>query len=89
MLFAQNTARKSFHCIIVADSNWGLENYGTVIDLSVDKVDRAAGNLDSVIESLLLRFQTRKGRKQRRMYVYDSSRIKINKLFAEDPEITG
>ena len=60
MLFSQDTVRKRFGGIIVPDRNWRLENYGTVVDLSVDEVDGAASNLDSVIESLLLRFQTGK-----------------------------
>ena len=41
-----------------------------------------------MVEGPLLRFQTGKGRKQRRVYVYDSARIEINELFTEDPEIT-
>ena len=87
MLFSKDTTRKGFHGIIVADRNWRLENYWTVIDFPVDKVHGAASNFDSMVEGLLLCVQTGKGRKQRRVYVYDSSRIKINELFAEDPEI--
>ncbi len=87
MLFSKDTARKSFRGIIVADGNRRLENYGTMVDVSVDKVHGAASNLDSVIESLLLRLQTGKRRKECGVYVYDSSSIEIDELLAEDPEI--
>src|SRR6185437_4099292 len=66
-----------------------LNNDGAMIELLVYKMHGAAGNLHTVRECLLLRFEPRKGRKQRRMDVQDFVWKLLHKPGREQSHVSG
>ncbi len=66
-----------------------LQNDHSMIELLVDKVNRAAGNRDPILQRLALRIQTGKGGKQRRMNIENALRKGLDEPGREHPHVAG
>ena len=76
---------------VVALENWdrSLQDDGAVVEMFVDKVDRAAGNLDAVVKCLLLGVEAGECGKQRRMDVENAVGERGNKAGREQAHVAG
>ena len=64
-----------------------LEDDGSVVELLVDEVDGAAGDLNAVVEGLSLGVETREGREQRGVDVEDALREGLDKAWREKAHV--
>jgi len=72
MLFRQNACGKRV-CVVGFEYRDGsLKHNHTVVQVLVDKMNRAAGYFDAVVEGLLLRLKAGEGRQKRWVDVEDS-----------------
>ena len=72
VLLLQNASRQRVFVIAVEHGHYFLHQDGAVVEVGVHEVDSAARNLHAIVESLLLRLQSRKRRQQRRMNIEDA-----------------
>ena len=64
MLLLENALGQRMLVVGVEHGNGLLHNDGAVIEFLIDKMDRTTGNLHTVGEGLLLRFQSGETRQQ-------------------------
>lgn len=69
MFLLKNASRECAFIVVFEHWNGFLHNDGAMVELFVHKMHGAAGNLYAVGESLLLRLQSGKRRKQRWMNI--------------------
>src|ERR1700690_953098 len=79
VLLFENAGGEATRVVGGKDGDRPLQDDHTVVQLLVDKVNRAAGHLDAVVEGLGLRVEPRKSRQQRRMNIQDALRKSLNK----------
>jgi len=80
----ENSLRKCFFVVIVADGDYRLQNDRSTINAAVDEVNRGAGYFHAVIERLALRMQPGKRRQQRRMDVEYPPFVSLEQWAAKD-----
>ena len=80
VLFDENASRKTVFGVGVHHWNCSLQNNRAGIQLLIYKMDRAAADFDSVLESLLLGVESRKGREQGRMNIQNPHRESLAEL---------
>ncbi len=89
VLLGEDAGGEGVGIVAVEDRNGPLQDDDAVIELFVDKVDGAAGNLDAVIEGLLLRVETGKSGQQRGMDIEDALGKGGDELGREQAHVTG
>jgi len=72
MFLFQDALGKGVLVVGIEDGNDGLQDDGAGIEIFVDEVDGASGELDAVVEGLLLRFEAGEGRQERRVNIEDA-----------------
>jgi len=72
VLFGEDAFGEGVGVVGFENSNRSLENDSAVVEVLVDEVDGAAGDLYAVIECLLLGVEAGEGRQQRGMDVEDA-----------------
>src|SRR5258708_36268333 len=72
MFLFQDALGKGVLVVGIEDGDDGLQDDGAGVEIFVDKVDGASGELDAVIEGLLLRFEAGEGRQERRVNIDDA-----------------
>src|SRR5579863_5788368 len=72
VLFNQDAFGQGVTVVGVENRDDPLQHDNAVVEVLIDKMDRAAGELDAVFEGLLLRFEAGKGGQQRRMDIEDA-----------------
>src|SRR5258707_4569380 len=72
-LFPYTTLFRSGVLVVgIEDGDDGLQDDGAGVEIFVDEVDGASGELDAVVEGLLLRFEAGEGRQERRVNIEDA-----------------
>src|ERR1700691_5071384 len=89
MLLLENTGAESVLIVRIKHSNSLLHNDRPMIKLFIHEMHSAAGNLDSISESLLLRLQSRKRRQQRRMNIENPPRKLLHKPGRKQTHVSG
>jgi len=72
MFLFQDALGKGVLVVGIEDGDDGLQDDGACVEIFVDKVDGASGELDAVVEGLLLRFEAGEGRQERRVNIEDA-----------------
>src|SRR5260370_28853834 len=72
MFLFQDALGKGVLVVGIEDGDDGLQDDGAGVEIFVDKVDGASGELDAVVEGLLLRFEAGEGRQERRVNIEDA-----------------
>src|SRR5258708_20289954 len=72
MFLFQDALGKGVLVVGIEDGDDGLQDDGAGVEIFVDEVDGASGELDAVIEGLLLRFEAGEGRQERRVNIEDA-----------------
>src|SRR6266436_5830234 len=72
MFLFQDALGKGVLVVGVEDGDDGLQDDGAGVEIFVDEMDGAAGELDAVVEGLLLRFEAGEGRQERRVNIEDA-----------------
>jgi len=89
VLFGEDAAAEGVGVVGVKDGDGALEDDGSVVELVVDEMDRAAGHFDSVVEGLLLGFEAGEGGQQRGMNVEDAVAVSSDKFRREQAQVAG
>jgi hypothetical protein len=74
--------------VIVLNLNGALKNDWTGVQIFINKMHRASGNLYTVINRLLLDIQPRERWQETRMDVHNAIRERLNKIFRKQPHVT-
>ena len=74
MFLVENARSQCMWVVGGKDGDGALQDDGAVVELLVDEMDGAAGDLDAVFEGLGLRVEAGKGGQQRGMDVEDALR---------------
>src|SRR5258707_13082415 len=72
MFLFQDAVGKGVLVVGIEDGDDGLQDDGAGVEIFVDEVDGASGELDAVVEGLLLRFEAGEGRQERRVNIEDA-----------------
>jgi len=89
VFFLQDTRGKSFFRVVVVYWQDGLENDGAGVEIFVNEMDRAAGELDAVLESLALRLETWKRGQQRWVNVQNAVWKRGHKIRRQQAHVAG
>jgi len=89
VLFFQNFFRERGFGVFVEHGNGGLQNNRAGIEVFVNEVDGAAGELHAVFERLPLRFEAGEGREQGGMNIQDPAWIFGDKKWREQAHVSG
>ncbi len=89
VLFFQNSGRERFYCIVIEHRHGGLNNDRPGIKILIHEVDRTAGNLDTVLERLVLRIESLECRQQRWMNVQYAIRKSPHEVGAQQAHETS
>jgi len=89
VLFDQDSLGQRVRVVALQHRNGPLQHNNAVVEMLVYKMDRAAGNLYPIIESLRLRLKAREGRKQRRVNIEDAVGKCRHKFRREQPHVAG
>ena len=88
VLVFQNFRRESFRRVRVGNFNRPLREYRAVVEIVVNKMNRAAGYFNAVFNRLPLRVESGKRGQQARMNINDFIRERLNKMRRQKPHIT-
>src|SRR5258707_1439646 len=72
MFLFQDALGKGVVVVGIEDGDDGLQDDGAGFEILGDEVDGSSGELDAVIEGLLLRFEAGEGRQERRVNIEDA-----------------
>src|SRR5258708_15902255 len=72
MFLFKDTGGRGVLVVCVEDRDRRLQNNGAGVEILVDEVDGAAGELHAVVEGLLLRFEARERGEKRGMDIQDA-----------------
>jgi len=89
VLFGKNALGESGRIVCFEHGNCVLQNNRAVVKVLIDKVHGAAGDLDSVIEGLLLCIEAGEGRQQRGMDVENAIGKGGDELRREQAHVAG
>jgi hypothetical protein len=89
VLFDEDALGEGVGVVSFADGDGALEDDSSVVEVFVDEMDGTAGDLDPVIEGLLLSVESGKCRKQRRMDVENAVGKGRDELRREEAHVAG
>ena len=89
MLLLENAVGESVGVVRGQDGDGSLEDDDAVVQLLIDKMDGAAGDLDAVVEGLLLRVEAGEGREQRGVDVEDAVGEGADEVRREQAHVAG
>src|SRR5258707_9759965 len=83
-LFPYTTLFRSGVLVVgIEDGDDGLQDDGAGVEIFVDEVDGASGELDAVVEGLLLRFEAGEGRSEEHTSELQSRQYLVCRLLLE------
>jgi hypothetical protein len=85
----ENAIRERGSAVVIAHRNRSLHDDRTGIDIFIDEVNRATGDLHAGGNGLRLRIDARKRRQQRRVNVHDAHRILGDELRGQQAHVAG
>lgn len=85
----QDARGKRVLCVLVFYGDDGLQNNRAGVEIFVDKMDGAAGELDAVFESLALRLEARKRGQQGRVNIQDAVGERGYKIRGQQAHVAG
>lgn len=89
MFLLKDTPTERFFGILSEHFHCSLRKDRPGIKTLIHIVDRAAGNFDAILKSLLLRMQAREARQQRRMDIQNPACIGRNEIFTQQSHVPG
>ena len=89
VLLGENALCEGVGVVGVERGNRALEDDDAVVEMLIDKMHRAAGELDAVVEGLGLRIEAGKGGQQRGMNIENALGKSSDELGREQTHITG
>ena len=89
MFLGQNPLGERVRVVRLQHRNHPLRHDHTMIQMLIDKMDRAAGHPHAVVEGLRLRFKAGKGRQQRGMNVENAIGKSGYELRRQKPHVAG
>jgi hypothetical protein len=89
MLLFQDALGKGVFVVGVEDRDGGLQDDGTGVEIFVDEVDGAAGEFYAVFESLALRFESWKRRKERWVDIENAIGERGDEVGREQAHVSG
>lgn len=87
MFLDQNSGRESFERVVVEDRDCGLEENWAAVEIFIDEVDGAAGDLYPVCEGLVLGVEAGESGQQGRVNVEDAIGELRNELSTQEAHI--
>jgi len=89
VLFDEDAIGKGRGVVGFENEDAALQNDCALVEMVIDKVDRATDDFDAVVEGLLLGVEAGEGRKQRRMNVEDAIRKGCDESRREQTHVAG
>ena len=89
VLFGENAIGERVGVVGFEHGNGALQHDDAVVEVLVDKMNRAAGDLDAVVEGLGLRFEAGKGRQKRGVDVENAVGVGGDELRGEQAHVAG
>ncbi len=87
VLLGEDTAGEGVGIVAIEHRNGALQHDHAVVQVLIDKMHRASGNFDAVIEGLLLGFKAGKRGQQRRVNVEDAVGIGRDEPRGQKPHV--